>query len=144
MNLTVNLLLLTCLFAVPLLGEDGSNQKLRVFVTESESWSTSSGGFGTSDFIFGSGSGGARPQTAEIIKTFRERCPEVTVTINKERANYVVLLEHEGGKSLVQKDNKVVVFSPDGDALYSGSTVTLGNAVKDACGAIRKDLTGGP
>jgi hypothetical protein len=140
----VTLLLLASCLAAPLFEEDETERKLRVFVTESDSWSTSGGGIGTSDFIFGSGSGGARPQTAEIIKTFRERCPEVTVTINKERADYIVLLEHEGGKSFVQRDNKVVVFRPDGDALYSGSTVTLGNAVKDACGAIRKDLSGGP
>jgi hypothetical protein len=144
MALAVTLLLLTSWFAVPLFGEGGSAQRLRVFVADSDSWSTSGGGFGTSDIIFGTGSGGARPQTAEIIKTFRERCPEVTVTINKERADYVVLLEHEGGKSLVQKDNKVAVFRPDGDAIYSGSTVTLGNAVKDVCSAIRKDVAGGP
>ena len=140
----MTILLLTGCLAAPLLGEVGTPRKLRVYVTESDSWSTSGGGIGTSDFIFGSGSGGARPQTAEIIKTFRERCPEVTVTINRDRADYIVLLEHEGGKSFVQKDNKVVLFSPDGDALYSGSTVTLGNAVKDACGAIRKDLAAGP
>lgn len=140
----VTLLLLASCLAAPLFGEDKTERKLRVFVTESDSWSTSGGGIGTSDFIFGNGSGGARPQTAEIIKTFRERCPEVTVTIDKERADYIVLLEHEGGKSFVQRDNKVVVFRPDGDALYSGSTVTLGNAVKDACGAIRKDRSGRP
>jgi len=125
--------------AVPLAAE-GTSQKPRIFVTDSKSWSTSGGGFGTSDFIFGTGSGGARPQTAEIIKTFHDRCPEMTITINREKADYVVLLEHEGGKSIVQKDNKVVVFKPNGDAIYSGSTVTLGNAVKDACGAIRRDV----
>ena len=140
----VTLLLLVGWFAIPIGGEGGSAQKLRVFVADSDSWSTSSGGFGTSGIIFGTGSGGARPQTAEIIKTFRERCPEVTVTINKERADYIVLLEHEGGKSFVQRDNKVAVFTPDGDAIYSGSTVTLGNSVKDACAAIRKDRAGGP
>jgi hypothetical protein len=140
----LTILLFAGWLAVPLFGEVDTARKLRVYVTESDSWSTSGGGFGTNDFIFGSGSGGARPQTAEIIKTFRERCPEVTVTINRDKADYIVLLEHEGGKSFVQRDNKVVLFNPDGDALYSGSTVTLGNAVKDACSAIRKDVSGGP
>jgi len=42
------------------------------------------------------------------------------------------------GKEGARKDNKVVVFEKEGDAIYSGSTRTLGNAVKDACKAIRK------
>ncbi|MDA2923766.1 hypothetical protein MYX65_03750 [Acidobacteria bacterium AH-259-L09] len=97
------------------------------------------GGFyGTGGTVVGTTKGGARPQTAEIVKTFHERCPELTVTIKKEKADYIILLDHEGGKVLVRKDNKVVVFDEEGDALYSGSTRTLGNAVKDACKAIRK------
>ena len=82
--------------------------------------------------------GGARPQTAEIIKTFNERCPEVTVTMNKDKADFIVLLDHEGGKGYARKDNKVAVFSKDGDAIFSKSTRELGNAVKDACEAIKK------
>ena len=50
--------------------------------------------------------------------------------MKKERANYVVILEHEGGKALLSKDNKFVVFRQDGDAIKSGSTRSLGNAVK--------------
>jgi hypothetical protein len=111
-------------------------QRLRIFVTDSQSWETSSGFVGANGFLGGGGSGGARPQTAEIIKTFRERCPQLTVTMKQEKADYIVLLDHEGGKALFQKDNKVVVFSQEGDAIYSGSTVVLGNAVKDACAAI--------
>jgi hypothetical protein len=42
--------------------------------------------------------GGARPQTAEIIKTLNERCPEFTVTNNLAKADSVVTLDHEGGK----------------------------------------------
>ena len=84
-------------------------------------------------------SGGARPQTAEIIKTFNQRCSEYTVTNNKERANYAVILDHEGGKGMLAHRNKIAVFNRDGDAIFSDSTRELGNSVKDACGAIRKD-----
>lgn len=111
--------------------------KPRVFVTDSDSWETNGslagGAGGGAGGVIGSGSGGARPQTAEIMKTFGERCPRTTVTINRERADFVVILEHEGGKDVYRKDNKVVVFNKDGDMIYSGSTRTLGNAVKDAC-----------
>ncbi len=118
----------------PDLSNDG---KLMIYVSDSRSWEISGGfGFGE-DGGAGGASGGARPQTAEIIKTFQERCPEITVTNERERADYVVLLDHEGGKMLLLKDNKVVVFGRDGTTVYSGSTRSLGNAVKDACSAIR-------
>ena len=70
------------------------------------------------------------------MKTFSERCPAYTVTMKKEKADYIVILEHEGGKKIASKDNKVVVFNRDGDSIYSGSTRSLGNSVKDACEAI--------
>ncbi len=82
--------------------------------------------------------GGANPQTAEIIKTFGERCPDLKVTMEKEKADYFVILDHEGGKGIIWKDNKVVVFDSTGTSVYSGSTVVLGNAVKDACNEIKK------
>src|SRR5437879_9448570 len=78
-------------------------------------------------------------QTAEIIKTFSERCPAVIVNNKQEKADYVVLLDHEGGKELISRDNKVVVFNKDGDSIVSRSTRILGNAVKDACAAIAED-----
>jgi hypothetical protein len=113
--------------------------KPRVFVSDSKSWEVSGGGGGTSDGFGTAAGGGARPQTAEIIKTFSERCPTVTVNNKQEKADYVVLLDHEGGKSPFLRDNKVVVFNKDGDSIMTGSMRSLGNAVKDACAVIAKD-----
>lgn len=119
----------------PDLSDDG---QLMVHVSDSQSWQMSGGwGLGTGTGG-GYASGGARPQTAEIIKTFQERCPEIPVTNEREKADYVVLLDHEGGKGWVRKDNKVAVFGRDGTTIHSGSTRSLGNAVKDACQAIHK------
>ena len=116
-----------------------SAEKPRVFVTDSKSWEISSGVGGSADGFGGAGKGGARPQTAEIIKTFGERCPAVIVNNKQEKADYIVLLDHEGGKEVVSRDNKVVVFNKDGDSIMSRSTRLLGNAVKDACTAIAED-----
>lgn len=117
-------------------------KKTRVYVIDSTSWSMSgASGAGTTNGSFGGGgslSGGARPQTAEIIKTFNDNCPQVTITSKKENADFLIHLDHEGGKWIALRDNKVVVFNRDGDAIYSGSTRSLGNAVKDACQAILK------
>jgi hypothetical protein len=99
------------------------------------------GGWGVSNGSAGGyEKGGARPQTPEIIKTFNQRCPEYTVTNNKGRANYAVILDHEGGKGLLRHRNKIAVFDRDGDVIFSNSTRELGNSVKDACAAVAKDL----
>lgn len=80
------------------------------------------------------------PQTVEIIKTFGERCPDVTVTNQPGKANYVVTLDHEGGKGWLRHRNKVALFNRNGDVLFSHSTLTLGDSVKDTCEAIHNDL----
>jgi len=116
-----------------------SDGKIRVFVTDSRSWEVSGGWAATNGSGGGATSGGARPQTAEIIKTFTERCPEVLVTNKQDSANYAVTLDHEGGKGALRKDNKVAVFRRDGDSILGKSTRELGNSVKDVCAAILAD-----
>ena len=114
-------------------------EKPRVFITDSKSWEISGAGGGSSSGFGGGVRGGARPQTAEIIKTFGERCPGVVVNNKQEKADYIVLLDHEGGKSLLRRDNKVAVFNRGGDSILSHSTRSLGNSVQDACNAVMKD-----
>jgi len=116
------------------------DQRIRVFITDSRSWEMAGSSGGSKSGFGGNFGGGARPQTAEIIKTFRERCPVVTITNNQTNARFIVLLDHEGGKKFYRRDNKVAVFNTQGDAIFSASKRTLGNAVADACEAIRQNL----
>jgi hypothetical protein len=116
-----------------------SRQKARVFISDSQSWEMSGNAGGSSGAFAAHSSGGARPQTAEIIKTFGERCPNVIINNKPDKSDYVVLLDHEGGKGLVKRDNKMAVFNKDGDSIVSHSTRSLGNAVKEACDAITSD-----
>jgi len=119
-----------------------AQEKARVFVTDSQSWEMSGGGGGTRGGFGGGVKGGARPQTAEIIKTFSERCPSVQVNNIQARADYIVLLDHEGGKGFIRKDNKVAVFERvSGDSIISKSTRSLGSSVQEACEAIVKNWT---
>src|SRR5271170_2046253 len=83
--------------------------KPRVFVTDSNSWSVHSAAAGSNGSFGASSSGGAQPQTAEIIKTFGQRCPEVTVNNRVDVSNYVVELDHEGGKSVFAHKDKIAV-----------------------------------
>ena len=117
-----------------------STEKPRVFITDSQSWGMR-GSAGGGNGSFGAQSyGGARPQTAEIIKTFGERCPEVIVNDKPEIADYIVELDHEGGKGYLQHKNKVAVFQRvSGDNVMSHSTLSLGGSVKDACTGIVQD-----
>jgi hypothetical protein len=116
-----------------------SRQKARVFISDCQSWEMSGNAGGSSGAFAAHSSGGARPQTAEIIKTFGERCPNVIINNKPDKSDYVVLLDHEGGKGLVKRDNKMAVFNKDGDSIVSHSTRSLGNAVKEACDAITSD-----
>lgn len=118
------------------------SEKARVFITDSQSWETRGGGGGSSSGFGGGAAGGARPQTAEIIKTFGERCPDVTTNNIQAKANYIVVLDHEGGKSFLAHRNKVAVFTRvSGDSIVSKSTYSLGASVQVACEAIRADWT---
>ena len=112
----------------------------RIFITDSQSWEVGGGAGGAGGSFGGSAKGGARPQTAEIVKTFGERCPDVVPNNLRDKSDYVVILDHEGGKDFFSRRNKVAVFNRvSGDSVMSGSTRSLGNAVQDACSAIRRD-----
>jgi hypothetical protein len=129
-------------FLVAMLSTAFAGDHPRVYITDSKSCEMKAGVGGTADGFGGAGGGGDRPQTAEIIKTFNERYPQVLINSNKDKADYVVLLDHEGGKDVISHDNKVVVFNRDGDAIMSKSTRLLGNAVKEACLVITQRWSG--
>src|SRR3984885_2640959 len=111
--------------------------KPRIYVTDSNSWSMQGSAGGTNGTFAASSSGGARPQTAEIIKTFGQRCPQVVTNNRVDSANYIVELDHEGGKGLLTHKDKIAVFvQKTGDSIFSKSTLSVGGSVKDACTAI--------
>src|SRR5258708_38203078 len=111
--------------------------KPRVFVTDSNSWSTQGSDGGSNGSFGASSAGGARPQTAEIIKTFGQRCPQVIVNNRPDASNYIVELDHEGGKRLISHKDKIAVFvQKSGDSIFSKSTLSVGGSVQDACTAI--------
>jgi PEGA domain len=111
--------------------------KPRIFVTDSNSWSMQGSAGGSNGSFGASSSGGARPQTAEIIETFGQRCPEVIVNNRADASNYIVELDHEGGKGLLRHKDKIAVFvQKTGDSIFSESTLSVGGSVKDACAAL--------
>jgi CRISPR/Cas system-associated exonuclease Cas4 (RecB family) len=62
------------------------------------------------------------------------------VNNKQDIADYIVLLDHEGGKGWLQHKNKVAVFQKvSGDVVVSHSTMSLGGSVQDACEGISND-----
>jgi hypothetical protein len=117
-----------------------AQDKARVFITDSQSWEMSGHSGGSSAGFGGEVHGGARPQTAEIIKTFGERCPQVVTNNIQANTDYVAVLDHEGGKGVLRHRNKVAVFNRvSGDSVVSKSTLSLGGSVQTACEAIDQD-----
>lgn len=114
-----------------------AQDKPRVFITDSNSWATRSAAGGSASGFGGAGAGGARPQTAEIIKTFGQRCPDVIINNRVDVSDYIVELDHEGGKGFLAHKDKIAVFvRTSGDSIFSRSTLSVGGSVQDACKAI--------
>ena len=130
------------IFSTALFAQDHPQPKPHIFITDSQSWESRGSAGGSGGSWAAESHGGARPQTAEIIKTFGERCPQVMVNNRPSLADYVVVLDHEGGQVVLAHRNKVAVFQAvSGDVVMSHSTLSLGNSVKDACEGIEKDWT---
>ncbi|MBB5344587.1 PEGA domain-containing protein [Tunturibacter empetritectus] len=54
-----------------------------------------------------------------------------------DASNYIVELDHEGGKSVFAHKDKIAVFvQKTGDSIFSKSTLSVGGSVQDACTAI--------
>jgi hypothetical protein len=81
-------------------------------------------------------------QFMELAKTFLQRCPDVTPTIDKNKADFVVTMNWApatrffiGGK-LIHKPDQILVTNKEGDIIFSGVARTVGGNTEDACKAI--------
>lgn len=113
--------------------ESQPGQSLWIFLTDPKS-REAAGGFGQES---GAAAGAHRsvvhPPKTEFVKAFREHCPTVVVTMQPDKADYLVTLDHSTWHS---PPYRVVVLSREGHVIYSGGTQLLRNAVKDACEAL--------
>jgi hypothetical protein len=104
-----------------------------VFVQPSDSWKIDSSVGGDRNVIIGSSHGGKEPQTAKIYELLQHRPECLTVAPNmiQGKADYVMLVEHGGGKG-----NRWAVSNKDGDVIGSGESFILGNSVADPAGRL--------
>jgi hypothetical protein len=64
----------------------------------------------------------------DIMKNLSEKCPNVTMTTNLERSDYML-------RAIWTPDDRYrfEVIAKGGDSLYATKTILLSNAVKDVC-----------
>lgn len=70
--------------------------------------------------------------TADILKNLRVKCPNVSITLDSMKSDY--MLEAGGWPG----NYKFALFKPGGQAVFGTTTHMLSNAVKDVCGYIKK------
>ena len=130
------------LFSVSLAASDqpqptsSSSYRPVVWVQPSDSWKVSSSVGGDRNVIVGTGHGGKEPQTAKIYQLLQHRsdCSGLAPNMIQEKADYIMLVEHGGGKG-----NRWAVSNKDGDLIGSGESFMLSNSVSDACRVVLKD-----
>lgn len=83
---------------------------------------------------------GTSPENIEVMKAFLKACPEVMITSNRDKADYVVRFDREGPSPVTPftKGNKVAVFDKNDDLIFSDSTRYLNGLVKNTCAAVKK------
>jgi hypothetical protein len=64
----------------------------------------------------------------EVVKNFGDKCPNVTITTNVEKSDYMLQAIGWPGDGY-----RFMVIGKGGDSLYATKTVLLSNAVKDVC-----------
>lgn len=111
-----------------------SDKKPAIFVANRNSAQFTSSGETTQ--VSGEGSGNS--VTAAAIKDLNQACPAAVVTLNRKSADYVLIMGDTHGFPM-ERDKQAVLATADGKVIYSGAARLMGNAVKDACGAMMKD-----
>jgi hypothetical protein len=96
-------------------------QKLRIFITGTDQASGNR----------------SNVSAAEIGKSLDKHCPELIITIEQQKADYLMEAINTGAGA-GRKPYKFTVFQPNGDRLFSTETSRLDSAVKDVCGYIQK------
>jgi hypothetical protein len=117
-------------------------EKPRIYITETTAPQASgdaSVGDAKGSLAF---TGGNSPQTVEVMRAFERYCPAVSVTANRDKAEYLVQFDHAINPTTpFTHGNKVAVFDNNQDLIYSNSTRILRNAVKGACAVIAGQTT---
>ena len=107
------------------------SKMVRVYVTDHESWLQASTAVATSY------SGATH---AEQIKTLAKECPEVTITEDRARADFVLAWDSKTWQqtSWGGHENEFAVYNSSKDLIGSGAAHHMKNAARDICKLLTK------
>jgi hypothetical protein len=81
---------------------------------------------------FGNQWNAARNQSMEMAKDFGKLCPAVVITINEQKADFTIDLNHIE-RGAVVRDNQIQVYNKDGDLISGKEGGSIMGGVKNAC-----------
>jgi len=120
-----------------------ASAQTRVFLEAGAGYTTVSG----VDHAFPRADSAGHNQFMELAKTFLQRCPELTPTVDKEKADFLVTMNWApktrfflGGK-LIHKPDQILVTNKEGDIIFSGVSRSVGGNTEDACKAIMRSIS---
>jgi hypothetical protein len=78
----------------------------------------------------------------ELVKTLNQACPEVIITNEQTKADYVVVWDHKTWRqtSWTGHQNDIAIYNRAGDLISSAASQKMPSIAKDACKAIVKDV----
>lgn len=136
---------LPLLFVLAIAIAASAQDKPRVFVQGKGSENVSSNGSGGGGHHWGTwGSKStidSHDESMEVTKDLQKNCDGVTLTINENNADYIVMMNRESkqNRGLLRTNSQIQVANKTGDVLGTNATRTVGNAAKDACSLILAD-----
>jgi len=120
-----------------------ASAQTRVFLVAGAGYTTVSG----VDHSFPRLDSAGHNQFMELAKTFLQRCPELTPTVDKDKADFIVTMNWTprtrfflGGK-LIHKPDQILVTNKESDIIFSGVSRSVGGNTEDACRAIMHSLS---
>lgn len=73
------------------------------------------------------------------MKSFQKlpECAGFGITLVRDKADFTLLLEYDGGKLFFEKDSRVALFDATGNLIHNESRTTVNAAVRGACLAMQ-------
>jgi hypothetical protein len=111
---------------------------IRVLVIDRDSWTESGTSVATKDVATSSYLAGIQQMHTEQVKTLNKSCPAVTITVEKNNADLVVVWDTKTWQqtSWSGHQNEYTVYNSKGDLVGSGAAHKMTNAAKEICGIL--------
>jgi len=117
-----------------------AQDKPRVYLTNEDAWKESGWVVATGGNAAGGVSGRVAREHTENVKTFNNACPGVTITENKEKADFALVWDRTNWAETAWTghQNNMALYNREGDLVWSGASHKMTTGAKDACKAVLK------